>query len=199
VKTGAFTIPFDIEGNGTILGGNLRVEANSIVRPGLSTGTITVQNGSLTATSPSAQFPYELSTSDGTHDRISIVASGQSATIPGVFSYTNLGAGNGFSGTLDFLLADTISYSGLSSGDIPLNTDNLDTLMSSAGYTTRVTGAAPTNPGEYRYAIIPNVSGSSDALRLQMVAIPEPGSATAIAAVSCSLLMRRRRRRCDVG
>ena len=195
--TGSTTgAPATIEGIGTIFGGNLRVEANSIVRPGLSTGTLTIQDGSLTATSPNAQFNYELNTTDGTHDRISIVASGQSATIPGVFSYTNLGAGAGFTGTMDFLLADTITYAGtLTGGDIPLNTDNLNTILSSAGYTTRVTGAAPTNPGEYRYFIAPDVSGTSDALRVQLVGVPEPGSTAAIAAVASALLTRRRRRR----
>jgi hypothetical protein len=205
--TGASSgLPGTLEGSGTIIGGNLRVEGNSIVSPGISsTGLMTIQDGNLTATavtSPFAQFTYDLSTTNGAHDRISLVTPTKAATIPGVFTYSNLGAGNGFTGTMDFLLADTISYSGFASGDIPLNTDNLDTLLSSAGYTTRVTGTSPTNPGQYRYFIAPDVSGTSDALRLQLVAIPEPGSVAAVAALGCSLLTRRRgrgRRRCDVG
>ena len=163
-----------LEGNGTIAGGNLRVQGDSIVRPGAAgTGTLTLQNGSLTVESPSAQLLFDLSTSTAAHDRISLSASGQSASVPGVISYSNLGSGNAAQGILDFLVADTINYNAFSTGDITLNTDNLDAILASAGY-TKVTGANPTAADQYRYFIANDVNGSLDALRL-VLGVPATG------------------------
>jgi hypothetical protein len=162
--------PATLEGTGTITGGHLRVEGDSIVRPGGSaaTGTITLTDGSLDVVDFAAQLSFDLSTSTGAHDRIKASATNQTAAVPGVITYTNIGSGNSFTGTLDFLQADTLLYSGLTFGDIPLNTDGLDAILAAAGYTTRVTGAAPDSPGEYRYFIEPNAVGVLDALRLQL-------------------------------
>jgi hypothetical protein len=125
--------PATLEGNGAITSGNLTVEGDSIVRPGIPTGTLKIQNGSLTASSASAQFLFDLSTTNGAHDRIEVSAAGQSATIPGLINYSNIGSGSSATGILDFLLADTINYNAFSAGDITLNTDNLDSILAAAG------------------------------------------------------------------
>jgi hypothetical protein len=113
-----------------------------------------------------------------------VSAAGQSATIPGVINYSNIGSGSSATGILDFLLADTINYNAFSAGDITLNTDNLDSILAAAGYPTRVTGTAPTNPGEYRYFIAPDVVGTLDALRLQFGGFTGPTVATWISSTA---------------
>jgi hypothetical protein len=185
-----------LEGNGTIQGGDVYVEGDSILRPGLATtGTITVQDGDLNVLSNTAQLQWELSTDDGSHDSLEMLASGSTANVAGVLSFTNLGAGVSDFGIMDFLIADLINYNtvagAVSSGDVPLNTDNLDSVMTAAGY-TRVFDT-PDESGEYRYLIASNVFGDLDALRVETVLIPEPASLGLLGVGGLALLRRRRR------
>lgn len=196
-----------LEGFGTIVGGNLRVEGDSIVRPGGAgaTGTIVIENGNLAVLATEAQLLFDLSTdASAAHDSIVLQSAGSSANIAGLLSFTNLAVGSGAqaAGILDFIVADTIAYNtgtdglNLSSGDIPLDADNLDSLLQAEGY-VRVFGT-PVNLGEYRYYIANDVLEDSaggltlDALRLEIAPIPEPG-ALSLLAMGGLLMLRRRR------
>jgi hypothetical protein len=179
-----------------------------------ATGTITITGGDLRTTTTGGNVPeqaateikLDFSTSSNAHDRLAVTQATRTADINNVMTYNDIGAGGiHLGGTMDFLLADTITYttSNLTASpagtDIPVNTDNLDTLMTAQGY-SRVLAASP-GFGQYRYFLAENVALDDslvpgltlDSLRLEYGAIPEPSSLSLLALGGMAMLRRRRR------
>lgn len=201
-----------LTGTGTIQG-NLRASGESLIQPGVggagAAGTLRIESGGLFADGPTdvqgaAIIEIEFSTESGNpHDRIEVVTAGQSAQVGGVFTYSVLPGGtlSNAAGIFDFLVADTIVYSGadgaFSSGDLPADVDNLDGLLALAGY-VRVIDGPPIDANQYRYYIandvLPDAEGNLtlDALRLEFVPIPEPTVLSLLAAGGLLMLRRRR-------
>lgn len=193
-----------IRGNGTFQNIDIRLGGGpdsiytgnkyGVLSPGDAdepTGTITIENGFLTAAASTSVLLDLAST--GAHDRIQLTTGGQTATIAEPIVFNALDNLAGAHGVYDFVIASTIVYNGvtLSAGDDIADIDNLDDLLDAAGL-MRVTGAAPSSAGEYRYYVA-DVDGGLTALRLEVVPIPEPASLSLLA-LGGLLAMRRRRK-----
>lgn len=199
-----------LEGFGTITGGNVIAEQDSVIS--VASGALKITDGNLTTAGGATPTDVAMSlqtTSGNVHGLIALSNPTSTATIgdnaTNAITFSVEGGGNlaaGGEGFLDFLIAGNINYGGtLLLDDVP-DIDNLDNLMADAGY-TRVDAAVTPDEGEYRYFLttvgLTDYEGGEyagqQALRLEMepAPVPEPGS-LALLGLGASLLMRRRRR-----
>jgi hypothetical protein len=200
-----------LEGFGTIAGGDLIAETDTLVRPGINgAGTINVTDGNVTtATGATAtDLLWELQTSSGNpHDLVAAGGAGSVVTIGNNstddISFGVLGGGTlaaGGEGFMDFLIGGTVNYGGTPLGDDVPDIDNLDDLLAAAGY-SRVDAALVPGVGQYRYyktLVTPfdyagNYTGLQ-AVRLEFTPIPEPAGLALLVGVGMLPLLRRRRR-----
>jgi autotransporter-associated beta strand protein len=157
-------------GNGTLTGGN----RDSFIAPGNSAGTFTTSSALSLASD--AVYQFELNSTNGTADKI--VANGVSLNSSALFSFTDLGNGSGVTNGQSFVIIDNTSANPISGGTFSNLADGASFVSNGVTYTANYTGG----------------TGGNDLVLT--AAVPEPGTwAMMLAGAGMLVSFRRFRRR----